>query len=54
MKLSRLEMEHAQLVLEMYTVRSPVAGVVSRIHKSTGEAARRFETLLEIQVPDRE
>jgi RNA polymerase sigma factor (sigma-70 family) len=51
-KLSGLEREHAQIVLGMYTVRSPVAGVVSRLHKATGEAALRFETLIEIQVLD--
>jgi multidrug efflux pump subunit AcrA (membrane-fusion protein) len=50
-KLFGIELEQALIILDTYTVRSPVAGVLSRIHKYRGEAARRLETVFEIQVP---
>jgi RNA polymerase sigma factor (sigma-70 family) len=53
-KLSEIELKQAQILLEMYTIRSPVRGVLSRIHKYRGEAVRGLETVFEVQAPDRD
>jgi multidrug efflux pump subunit AcrA (membrane-fusion protein) len=51
-EVEQLELERAQLILEMHTIRSPVSGVVHRIRKRSGEAVRKLETLLEIRTAD--
>ncbi len=48
-KLARLELDHTQTVLEMYTIRSPVNGVLHRILKRRGEGVRKLETVFEIR-----
>jgi hypothetical protein len=42
-------MKEAQIVLEMYEIRSPVRGVVKAILKSRGEAVKSLETVVQIQ-----
>jgi RNA polymerase sigma factor (sigma-70 family) len=49
---ARLDMQRAQLILAMYTIRSPVSGVVQRIHRQRGEGVRSLETLFEIRVAE--
>jgi multidrug efflux pump subunit AcrA (membrane-fusion protein) len=48
-KAAEAELQRAQIVLEMYTIRSPVSGVIRMIHWQCGEGVRRLDTLLEIQ-----
>jgi multidrug efflux pump subunit AcrA (membrane-fusion protein) len=49
-QVARRELQKAQTALEMYQVRSPVTGVVRRILKRPSEAARKWETVLVIEV----
>jgi RNA polymerase sigma factor (sigma-70 family) len=42
-------LKEAQIVLEMYEIRSPVRGVVKAILKSRGEAVKSLETVVQIQ-----
>ncbi len=42
-------LKEAQIVLEMYEIRSPVHGVVKAILKSRGEAVKSLETVVQIQ-----
>src|SRR5262249_33637443 len=49
---AQLDLERAQTILDMHTIRSPVSGVVQRILKRPGEAVRRLETLFEIRVAE--
>jgi RNA polymerase sigma factor (sigma-70 family) len=49
---AQLEVERAQTILEMHTIRSPVNGVIQRIHRHRGEAVQRLETLFEIRVAE--
>jgi multidrug efflux pump subunit AcrA (membrane-fusion protein) len=53
-KVAQLELERAQTVLQMYTIRSPVSGVLRAIRKYRGEAVRRLETVFEIEITDPE
>jgi multidrug efflux pump subunit AcrA (membrane-fusion protein) len=53
-KIAQLELERAQLILDLHTIRSPVSGVLQRIRKRPGEAVRKLDTLFEIRVVDSE
>ena len=53
-KVAQLELARAQTVLEMYTIRSPVSGVVRAIRKHRGEAVRKLETVFEIEITVRD
>ena len=53
-KLAALELERAQTVLEMYTIRSPVNGVIRAIRKHRGETVRNLETIFEIEFTERD
>jgi multidrug efflux pump subunit AcrA (membrane-fusion protein) len=53
-KVAQLELERAQTVLEMYTIRSPVSGVLRAIRKHRGEAVRKLETVFEIEITERD
>ena len=46
---AQLEVERAQTLLERYTIRSPVSGVVRRILKHRGEAVRKGATINKFQ-----
>ena len=46
---ARLELEKAQTVLDMHTIRSPVAGVVRSILKYRGEGVRSLDPLFVIE-----
>jgi multidrug efflux pump subunit AcrA (membrane-fusion protein) len=49
-----LEMQQAELIRDLYQVRSPVRGVIRTILKNRGEAVRRWETVLIIEVAPRD
>ncbi|HBI43829.1 MAG TPA: hypothetical protein DDY78_13415 [Planctomycetales bacterium] len=46
---AKVAMKEAQIVLEMYEIRSPVRGVVKAILKNRGEAVKSLETVVQIQ-----
>lgn len=54
LKIARLELDRAQLVLSSYEVRSPVRGTVRRITKRIGEAVQQFETLFYVEPAERD
>ncbi|HJT77154.1 MAG TPA: hypothetical protein VJ739_08130, partial [Gemmataceae bacterium] len=51
-KQARVEMKAAQTVVEMYEVRSPARGVVTRLYKRRGEAVKYLEPVVQIRVSD--
>jgi RNA polymerase sigma factor (sigma-70 family) len=53
-KLAILELERPRLILETYTIRSPVNGVIRAIHKHRGESVRRLETVFEIEITEQD
>jgi multidrug efflux pump subunit AcrA (membrane-fusion protein) len=52
---ARLEEKLAQTRLEMYEIRSPARGIITKINKQPGEAVRAFEPVLQIlTAPERD
>jgi biotin carboxyl carrier protein len=51
-KVAELEMRQAQTILKMHQIRSPVAGVIKKICKHAGEAARSLETIVVIEASE--
>ncbi len=49
-KVAKLELEQARIMLEMYQIRSGVRGIVRRIHKHDGEAVKALETVVTLQI----
>jgi RNA polymerase sigma factor (sigma-70 family) len=49
-KLAELESQGVQTLIELHEIRSRVNGIIAAIHKHTGEAVRKWETVLEIEV----
>ena len=52
-ELAKLESETAQLKAAERTITSPIAGVVTRVHKKLGESVGRLEPLVEVVSIDR-
>jgi RNA polymerase sigma factor (sigma-70 family) len=50
----QLELERPQAILEMHTIRSPVNGVIRAIRKQRGESVRKFETVFEVEITERD
>jgi multidrug resistance efflux pump len=48
-----LELKQAEIILEMYQIRSPTGGVVKFILKQRGEAVKNLETAFQIQRSDK-
>jgi HlyD family secretion protein len=49
-KVAKLELEQAKIILEMYQIRSGVTGIVRRIDKQPGEAVRSLETVVTLEI----
>lgn len=47
-EIARLKLAESRAALETYNVRSPLSGIVQRIHKARGEAALEGEPLIEV------
>jgi multidrug efflux pump subunit AcrA (membrane-fusion protein) len=52
--LARTELANAQKVLDSYLIRSTARGIVRRIHKHKGEAIRKLETIVTLQLLEEE
>ncbi len=50
--LAKVDVKSAQTVVEMYQVRSPARGVITRIYKRRGEAVKYLEPVVQIRVKD--
>jgi multidrug efflux pump subunit AcrA (membrane-fusion protein) len=48
--LAKTELANAQKVLDSYLIRSTARGIVRRIHKHPGEAIRKLETIVTLQL----
>lgn len=51
---AEIELRQAKTLLELYQVRSLTAGIIMAIHKRPGEAVRTFETVVELQITERD
>lgn len=51
-QLVQIEVERAQIVVDMHVIRSPVRGVVQRILKHPGEGVRALETVFEVRAAE--
>ena len=51
-KLPELELAQAQRLIDMHEIRSSVNGIIAVIEKRPGEAAKKLETVFEIEVMD--
>jgi multidrug resistance efflux pump len=49
-KVATVELEKAQAILEEHQIRSGVRGIVRRIHKHIGEAVRKFDTVVTLEL----
>jgi multidrug resistance efflux pump len=49
---AKVEVKSAQTVVEMYEVRSPARGVITRLYKRRGEAVKYLEPVVQIRVTD--
>jgi RNA polymerase sigma factor (sigma-70 family) len=52
LRIAELEVHQAKTVLGMYTIRSRVSGVISRIYKRPGEAVKAFEPIVQVRVEE--
>jgi RNA polymerase sigma-70 factor (ECF subfamily) len=52
-KLAELELEQAQILLDLYTIRSPITGTVESILKQRGEAVKEYETVFGIRAAEK-
>jgi multidrug efflux pump subunit AcrA (membrane-fusion protein) len=52
--LAKTELANAQKVLDSYLIRSTARGIVRRIHKHPGEAVRKLETIVTLQILEEE
>ncbi len=48
-QLAERELEYAKILLDLYTIRSPAAGVVQEVRKQRGEAVREYDTVFLIR-----
>ncbi len=52
--LAKTELANAQKVLDSYLIRSTARGIVRRIHKHPGEAVRKLETIVTLEILEEE
>ena len=48
------ELQQLQTLIELHEIRSNVGGVIANIKKQSGDTARRFETVLEIAIKEKD
>jgi RNA polymerase sigma factor (sigma-70 family) len=51
-QVARLELNQAQTILELHTIRSPVKGVITKIYKHPGEAVKALEAVFQIRLEE--
>jgi RNA polymerase sigma factor (sigma-70 family) len=52
--LAEAELRQVQTLIELHDIRSKVSGVIANIKKLPGDTARRFETVLEIEIKEKD